>query len=159
MDEQALGFLHFTTASITLKLDARDLDIVSHLDNIPIHKDWVLCYIRPPTEKDIGIIQVPIAWFEALGHKQGNFILLSTQIENDENETCSRVCLEEHPDVKVSRRVDHKEDCVHQQKYNVMLVDWKKGPHRNVASRIGITQIQKEDWSELESSPKQIVLW
>jgi hypothetical protein len=39
MDERALGFLRFTTASTTLKLDAIDLDIVSHLYNIPIRKD------------------------------------------------------------------------------------------------------------------------
>lgn len=158
MDERALGFLHFTTASTTLKLDTIDLDIVSQLDNIPIYKDWILCCIRSPTEKDIGTIQVPKAWFKTLGHKRGNFILLSTQIENNENEACSTVWFEERPGVKVSGQIQHKEDCVHQQMYNVMLVYWKKGPHGNVASRIGITQIRKEDWSELESSPKQIVL-
>jgi hypothetical protein len=66
---------------------------------------------------------VPIAWFETLGEKQGNFILLSTQIKNNENKTCPVVWSEEDPSVTISEQIKHSEDCVHQQKYSVMLVD------------------------------------
>lgn len=160
MDERALGFLRFTAVSVTLDIEVMNLDNTQagYSEDNPVSKDWVSCYIRTRTGKNIGAIEVPSSWLGSRNHKQGECILLSVHIENAESETCPKVCAVEGTDLKLSYKIKDSDDCEHQLKYNVILIDWKEGRHCTVANRVGITHILKKDWVELESSSKVIVL-
>jgi hypothetical protein len=156
MDERALGLLRFTASSMTLSIEVMDLGNIqaSKSGDNPVSRD---CKICTRTGKTIGTIQVPSSWLENNSHKVGECILLSVHIEDIEDEICRRVW-HESEGLKTSTGVKHSDDCEHQSKYNVMLIDWKSTRNNAVAYRVGITQILKKDWVELESSLKVILL-
>ncbi|CZR64444.1 uncharacterized protein PAC_14342 [Phialocephala subalpina] len=154
MDERALGFLRFTAASAVLEVEAMDSDFIK---NCPSADPCLLAHIRTHAGKDLGFIQVTSSWLQSHDRKKCEFILLSTKIENEESETCRQDWVWERG-LGVSRGIEHMDGCKHQSTYNIMLIDWKEGPHCTVATRVGITQINKKDWEELESTSKLIVL-
>jgi hypothetical protein len=82
-------------------------------------------------------------------------------IEEELSETCRPVFEEDPPDLNEgipSSGIKHIENCEHQLMYNVMLIDWKEGPHCGVAIRINVAQIPKDDWNEAKAVRKEIVL-
>lgn len=155
MDERALGYLRFTTTSANLTLVVQDLP-----ENHIVCKMWSLCHIHTRTGKTIRPIWVPKTWFETHKDNQAEFILLSMCFEAvPDDKTCKQtVKLSDDPNRPKGSMTKHGEGCKHKVRYNIMLIDWKEGPHCSVASRIGITQISKEDWEEAESKQKLIVL-
>jgi len=162
MDERALGFLRFTAASANFDLEIEDLNIDgNHPEDCALCREWVLCQIRARTGKRVGTIWVPISWLEAHSDNRAEFILLSMHIKDVESETCKEVFENSdprYPDTRISGGVKHMDGCDHQSQYNIMLIDWKEGPHCAVAVRIGITQIHKDDWVEADANSKLILL-
>lgn len=164
MDERSLGFLRFTTACA--KFDLEVLNPVldeRHPEDCAVCKEWTRCCIRAHTGKSLGSIRVPASWFSARNNKKGEFILLSMHIvidiEDDLSETCQPGFEEETlNEGKLSSGIKHMDGCEHQSMYNVMLIDWKEGPHCDVAIRINVTQIHKDDWNEAKAIRKEIVL-
>jgi hypothetical protein len=189
MDDRALGFLRFTAASMTLHVEVsrpassslqaaqavqsehdctsgpqhglgvQTHELLTYCSGCMLKREWISCDIRTAKGKSIGFIWVPMSWLGQDTKKQGEFILLSTRIEQSASENCPE-SLSEGPEWGwvTSNGIKHIDSCEHQMKYNVMLVEWKEGPHCRVAKRISIAQIDKRDWAELESSRKQIVL-
>lgn len=67
------------------------------------------------TGKSVGSILVPTPWLETHSHKHGEFILLSTRVENTEGGKCKRVYEKdpERPNTIFSYPVKHTDDCEH----------------------------------------------
>jgi hypothetical protein len=125
-------------------------------------KSWTRCNIYATTGREIGYVQVSGSWLADHSDMHGEFILLSHYIENAYDDTCQVVYETEtvptYPNRPSASGVRHVGGCEHQLKYNIMLVDWKKGPHCQVAIRVGITQIHRNDWPAAEATRKLIVL-
>jgi hypothetical protein len=123
-------------------------------------KNWTRCSIHATTGKEIGYVRVPGSWLAGHSDMRGEFILSSHYVENAYDDTCQAVyeTVPAYPDGASTSSVRHVDDCEHQSKYNLMLIDWKKGPHCQVAVRVGITQIHRHDWLAAEATRKLIVL-
>jgi hypothetical protein len=117
MDERALGFLRFTAASAKLFLEPEDRKAdKDHRENCATCKEWAFCQIRTSTGNIVGKMRVPRAFLETNSDKQGEFILLSKNIDNEEDEICQYVY--EHidpryPGTKTSKGIQHADGCEH----------------------------------------------
>ncbi|KUJ06982.1 HET-domain-containing protein [Mollisia scopiformis] len=163
MDERALGLLRFTAATAYFDLKAQGAYAhEDHTKDCAFCKQWSLCHIRARSGKNVGGIWVPKPWFEARSASQAEFILLSKHIQNAEDETCQQVWTPgtdpRYPNKRIGKGIKHVDGCEHQSGYNIMLVDWKEGPHCRVAVRMGIAIIHRNDWQEAETSSKLVVL-
>jgi hypothetical protein len=103
---------------------------------------------------------VPECWLKTHESQQFEFILLSIHVTNTKSATCKEIKETDPKDPNQINIVgiEHAEGCEHQSKYNVMLIDWKQGPQCDVAVRVGITQIHRDDWARAETTRKLIVL-
>ncbi|KAI9769480.1 MAG: hypothetical protein M1840_003957 [Geoglossum simile] len=152
MDEQALGFLRFTAESA-------NFDVEVNFENChKNHPDFVPCSIRACAGEVVGYIGVPTSWLETRSDKRGEFILMSLHIKTEESETCQGINEDYPGGGRRFKGVEHVDGCGHQSIYNILLIDWKKGPRGDVATRIGVAQILKNNWAEAKASPKLIVL-
>jgi hypothetical protein len=150
MNEHALGTLRFTTACTTFIVDRGDCTCTT----ASLH-----CTIRAPeTGKAVGDMWVPASWMGTTRTKEGEFALLSLRIENTASGDCKEIYKEVDSAMIFTTGIDHVDGCEHQALYNVMLLDWEEGPQGTMAKRVGVTRVRRENWEEMETERKMVVL-
>ena len=102
-----------------------------------------------PSEEGIGVIHVPDSFFTGNKDRSGEFILLSSNIEQESDETCRRPLTE-----LGCCNIMHVGRCKHIRTHNIMLIEWEG----NVARRRGLGTVRKDDWAKVETHKKRITL-
>ncbi len=147
------GLLHFTAKAATLKLrlEIKISEIKkSKLRRVRGDLRVFATIFSSSTKKRIGLIRVPYILFSTSLETPGEFILLSSHARDETNEVCKRLAAD-HQDCS---DIVHVPGCEHIEHYNIMLIEWKE----DIAYRISLTQIQKDDWEVLKTQKKDIVL-
>ena len=110
---------------------------------------WVEATIHSPQGKQIGMLLVPFPFFNEKSERTGEFVLLSSNAERKSDGNCK----------EISKGVDcgrfeHVKGCAHIQSRNIMLIEWDG----DIAYRRGLGTVDKNDWKDVKTEIKQIVL-
>ncbi|KAL8909783.1 MAG: hypothetical protein Q9171_004902 [Xanthocarpia ochracea] len=155
------GFLHFTaqTAVLTLRWgeERSDSSDTSEEDGHKTDSDeiedlenhWVPATIHTPNGKRIGMLDVPSVLFDKSSERYGEFVLLSSNAEKSSSEECKEVSAGID-----CATINHVNGCTHIQSRNIMLIEFDG----NIAYRRAIGRVGKEDWEDVETQIKTIVL-
>ncbi|KAI4143281.1 MAG: hypothetical protein L6R39_004640 [Caloplaca ligustica] len=111
--------------------------------------EWVPTTIHNPRGKRIGVLDVPTLFFNNKSKRLGEFVLLSSNAEEKADERCTMV----DGGVDYNTYI-HVHGCGHIESRNVMLIEWDG----NVAYRRALGKIEREDWKEVKTQTKTIVL-
>lgn len=98
----------------------------------------------------IGHIMVSESFLGSNPERTGDFILLSSNAEDD----CDDFCKEDPLDKLDNGCIKHVPECKHIRSRNVMLIQWTHG----IARRVGITTIELAAWAEVQTTPREIIL-
>lgn len=145
-DGMDYGLLHFTARTTVLTLRRIEESIA---DRDGIGNRWVGATIHSFGGKQIGILPVPLPLFNKKSECSKEFVLLSSNAERKLDERCKKVdgghdCCS----------INHVRGCSHIQSLNIMLIEWDD----DIAYRRALGEVEKEDWKDIETQTKKIIL-
>lgn len=110
---------------------------------------WTEATIYSPIEERVGTLSVPLGFFNENSERSGEFVLLSSNAQNEADEICKKVA--EGCDIGCLK---HVHGCKHILSRNIMLIEWDG----DVAFRRGLTRVKKASWEKVETQTKKIIL-
>ena len=110
---------------------------------------WVKATIHSPMGEQIGIVRVPLPFFDEKSECSGEFVLLSSNAQEEADELCKRVSAGLDCGV-----FEHVSGCRHIQSRNIMLIEWDG----DVAFRRGLGKVEKQGWEKVETEVNEIIL-
>lgn len=154
------GVLQFTaqTAVLTLRQAEERSDSLGTIiagdeaqrykRNVWVYR-WVEATIHSPQGKQIGMLLVPFPFFNEKSERTGEFVLLSSNAEWKSDRNCKMIS----KGVDIGR-FKHVKGCAHIQSRNIMLIEWDG----DIAYRQGLGTVDKNNWKDIKTEIKQIVL-
>ena len=121
---------------------------VRNKGNIP-GDHWVIATIHSPRGKQIGMLPVPSQFLNGKLERAGEFVLLSSNAEKQADGECKEITSGAD-----QGRFEHVKGCKHILSRNVMLIEWD----RDVAYRRSLGEVDKENWEDIKTEVKTIVL-
>ncbi len=110
---------------------------------------WVRASIHSLKGEQIGMLDVPILFFNKRSERSGEFVLLSSNAEKESDERCKEVS--EGLDCNT---IKHVNGCRHIQSRNIMLIE----ADGNIAYRRALGKVEKKDWKHIRTQSKTIIL-
>ena len=110
---------------------------------------WVLASIHSLEGEQIGMLEVPILFFNKKSERSGEFVLLSSNAEKESDGRCKEVS--EGLDCDTIRHVN---GCRHIQSRNIMLIE----SDGDIAYRRALGKVGKKDWKHVKTQSKTIIL-
>ena len=140
------GLLHFTARTTVLTLRGIEESIA---DEDEIGDNRVNATIHSFGGEQIGILAVPLPLFNKKSECSKEFVLLSSNAEEKSEEWCKKVG-EGHD----CGSINHVRGCNHIQSLNIMLIEWEG----DIAYRRALGEVEKQNWKDIETQRKTIIL-
>ncbi|EON66273.1 hypothetical protein W97_05666 [Coniosporium apollinis CBS 100218] len=105
--------------------------------------------IHSLTGELIGKLNVPLVFFGDKSERSGEFVLLSSNAEEQSSETCKKLI-----DGVDCGTIKHVNGCMHIRSRNVMLVEWVG----DIAYRRALGQVEVDGWAKIKTQEKEIIL-
>ena len=150
------GLLHFTAQTVLLTLrqgekahKARNMS-EAIADGYKLEDCWVVATLHSFEGKQVGMLRVPLPYFDKKSERAGEFVLLSSNAEKKRDERCKEASKEEYD----CGTFNHVRGCSHIRSLNIMLIKWDG----NIAYRRALGVVKKENWKDIKTQSKTIIL-